>query len=110
MAAERSASLTRRAQRDLVEIAAHYGEKSLELELRFLRACEGALGGLLAMPKKGVRREHIHDALANVRMWPIPEFPRILIFYRLQESGLEVLRILHTSRGPQESLPTARAD
>lgn len=94
---------TKRARRDLAEIAANLGEDSLEIELRFLRCAELAFEVLAIMPGMGARREHAHPGLADLRMWPIPEFPRILIFYRPHVDGVEIVRILHASRD-QEGL------
>lgn len=91
-------SKTRRAQKDLAEIAAHYGEESLELELRFLYAIEKTLDGLLAMPQKGARRDTLHPTLQDLRVWPVPEFPAILVYDRSQADGIHVIRLLHSSR------------
>lgn len=99
----RSIRKTKRARRDLAEIAAHLGEDSVEIELKFLRCAELAFEALAAMPGMGARREYAHPGLADLRMWPVPEFPRILIFYRPQEDGVEIVRILHASRD-QEGL------
>jgi plasmid stabilization system protein ParE len=36
--------------------------------------------------------------LDGIRMWPIPDFPNHLIFYRLIETGVEIVRVLHSAR------------
>jgi toxin ParE1/3/4 len=91
-------SNTNQAKKDLAEIAAFYGEESVELELRFIDAAEEAFEKLLLMPEKGAKREYFHPKLHGLRMWPIPDFPRILIFYRLIDNGVEVVRVLHSAR------------
>jgi toxin ParE1/3/4 len=93
-----SVSKTNRAKRDLAEVATHYGEESLELELRFLAAAEKSFDRLLAVPEKGARRNYAHPRLQTLRMWPIPDFPRILIFYRRLGDGIEIVRVIHSSR------------
>lgn len=92
------ASKTNRAKKDLAEIAAYYGEDSLELELRFLTAVEDAFSKLAAMPEKGTKREYYHPKLHGLRMWPVPDFPKILIFYQTQDDRVEIVRVLHSSR------------
>lgn len=89
---------TNQANRDLAEIAEYYGGESLDLELRFIEAAEEAFSNLAAMPEKGAKREYFHPKLKGLRMWSIPDFPKILIFYNPQENGVEVVRVLHSSR------------
>jgi len=96
--ARRRVSSTNQARKDLAEIAAYYGEQSGELELRFIDAAEDALEKLLLMPEKGAMREYFHPKLHGLRMWPIPKFPKILIFYRPVDTGIEVIRVLHSAR------------
>ena len=96
--ARRRVSNTNQAKKDIAEIAAYYGEQSVELELRFIDAAEVALEKLLLMPEKGARREFFHSKLHGLRMWPIPKFPKILIFYRPVDTGVEVVRVLHSAR------------
>lgn len=96
--AQKRAHKTRKAKNDLSEIAAWYGRDSVELELRFLTAAEDAFRNLLHMPRRGALREFFHPALKGVRMWPIPTFPQVLIFYRPIASGIEVIRVLHIAR------------
>lgn len=31
-------------------------------------------------------------------MWPVPDFPRVLIFYAETPDGIDVVRVLHASR------------
>jgi len=94
----RSVNKTHRAKRDLSEIAAYYGEESLELELRFLAAAEESFERLAAIPDMGAKREYSRPDLRVLRLWPIPDFPRILIFYRRLDAGIEIVRVLRSSR------------
>lgn len=96
--ARRRVNLTNQARKDLAEIAAFYGEESTKLELRFIDAAEVAFEKLLLMPAKGAKRAFGHPNLHELRMWPIPEFPKILIFYRPVGTGVQVVRVLHSAR------------
>lgn len=89
---------TNQAKQDLAEIAEYYGGESLDLELRFIEAAEEAFTKLAPMPEQGAKREYFHPKLKSLRMWPIPDFPKILIFYRPESDGIEVVRVLHSSR------------
>jgi len=96
--ARKRVSNTNQGKKDLAEIAAYYGEESVELELRFIDAVEVAFGKLLQMPEIGARREYFHPRIHGLRVWPIPEFPKILVFYRPSATGVEVVRVLHSAR------------
>jgi toxin ParE1/3/4 len=96
--ARKSVNLSSQAKIDLAEIAAYYGEESVELELRFIDTAEAAFDKLLLMPEKGAKREYYHPKLHDLRMWPIPKFPKILIFYRPAVTGVQVVRVLHSAR------------
>jgi toxin ParE1/3/4 len=96
--AKRRVHKTRKAKENLAEIAAWYGQESLDLELHFLQAMEEAFRGLLESSRKGAPRTFDHPALKNVRMWPVPSFPRVLIFYHSFSGGIEVIRVLHAAR------------
>ena len=37
-------------------------------------------------------------AAEEVRVWPVPGFRRFLIFYRVTENTLEVIRVSHSAR------------
>jgi plasmid stabilization system protein ParE len=92
------------AKKDIAEIAAYYGKESLDLELRFLAAAESAIDKLVAMPGKGAKREYFHPKLKGLRMWPIPDFRKILIFYAQTDAGIEVVRVLRASRDIEDLL------
>ncbi len=87
------------AKRDVNELSAHLGDEGgVHLELRFLDAAEAAFSRLLEMPELGARREFRNSRLEGLRMWPIPDFPKHLIFYKPIETGIEVVRVLYGRR------------
>ncbi len=53
---------------------------------------------MLEMPEAGATRAFQDPRLEGIRMWPVPGFPRFLIFYRVQQGEVEVIRILHGAR------------
>ena len=66
--------------------------------MRFLRAAAAAFRQLATFPQMGSRYRSHKPALAEIRKWPIPEFPKDLIFYRPIKNGVQIVRVLHGIR------------
>jgi toxin ParE1/3/4 len=88
----------RLAEDDLAEQAGYIVGDSVDAALRFLTAAEESFTRLAAFPEIGRRRKFHHPDLTGVRSWPVPGFEKHLIFYRLTERGVEILRVLHSAR------------
>jgi toxin ParE1/3/4 len=87
------------AANDLAEQAAWYiTHASQEIADRFLAAAQRTVEELLRTPAIGPRREYLNPALKGLRMFPVHDFARHLIFYRPIEDGIELIRVLHASR------------
>ena len=84
---------------DLVAQGEYYVEQgSPETAVRFLEAADAAFEQLARRPGIGAPRRYRKPQLSGLRMWPIPEFEKHLIFYRQTEDGIEVVRVLHGAR------------
>jgi toxin ParE1/3/4 len=66
--------------------------------LRFLDALHKSFDQLSAHPGIGSRRNAHLPMLGGLRMWPISNFEKYLIFYIERPHYIDVLRILHSSR------------
>lgn len=86
------------AIRGMNEIADYLAQQSPRLGLRFLRAVEEACANLAAMPEMAGRYESDDPRLADQRVWPLPEFPNHLIFYRIKERHLEIVHVVYGGR------------
>ena len=86
---------TPKAKQDLLEHVLYLAKINPELAERFIDSSEMAFAKLAEMPRKGQRQEFKSPELAEVRRWFIPGFDKYLIFYRLIEGGIEILRVLH---------------
>lgn len=42
--------------------------------------------------------------LAGLRVWPVPGFRRLLIFYRVTTNTVDVARVLHSARDVRRAL------
>jgi toxin ParE1/3/4 len=85
----------RAADRDLTEQVEHIAEEQPAAARRYLLAVERAFARLLEMPEMGVRRTFQNRKLEGLRMWPVPGFNNFLIFYRVTQGSIQIVRILH---------------
>ena len=88
----------RLAESDLLEQVDHLRQESVSTALRFVDAVEHSLNRLVKMPEIGHICELDHSRLCNIRVWPVKDFPKYLIFYRITEAEIQILRILHGAR------------
>jgi len=89
---------TPQALHDLGEIASFIALDNLDAAERFLDAAEAAFAQLAALPSLGQAVPFQSTLAQGMRVWRVEGFERYLIFYRLAESSLEVVRVLHVAR------------
>lgn len=89
-----------RSELDLIEQAGYLlDEVGPELCDRFLESTRKTATQLTATPHAGrawKSEESRHDSA--IRVWPVEGFPKMLLFYRPEEFGIAVIRVLHASR------------
>ena len=86
------------AAADLVEIAACIAEDNPEAAERLLHTAEAALGMIASMPSVGRAYRVQSPAAQGMRVWRVEGFERYLILYRVVQSRVEIVRVLHGSR------------
>ena len=92
-------SKTPQAQLDLLDIASFIAEDNLDAAERFLDAAEETFALLASMPLMGRECAFQHPHAQGLRLWRVRGFDRYLIFYSpLTIGGIEVVRVLHSSR------------
>lgn len=84
--------------RDLIEQATYIAQDNLDAAERFLVAAEETFQLLGRMPGIGKFCRFSNPQLSDIRQYPVRGFRNCLIFYRVTESKVEVLRVLHGSR------------
>ena len=90
--------LLERAERDIEDAADHYVVTGgIELALRFAAALEAAFAYLGKHPDAGSPRYSVELDLPGLRHWQLRDFP-FLVFYRTQDSHIDVWRVLHAQR------------
>lgn len=80
------------AESDLLDILDHIAEDDPGAALATIDRIEGAALRLAEFPRSG--RE---GSVTGTRELPIPGLPFVLI-YRIQDSAVEILRVLHGAR------------
>jgi toxin ParE1/3/4 len=93
-----------KARHDLAYIAAWIKADNPGAAMAFRTAAEKELELLRAHPFLGRRRNFRTPGL---RSWRIGGFKNYLIFYRLTELGLEVVRVLHGAQDLQRILSSS---
>jgi toxin ParE1/3/4 len=83
---------------DLIEQATYIAEDNLDASDRFLRAAEKTFNFLGTMPAIGRLSGFTHSGLVDIRQYAIKGFKSFLVFYRVTDDGVDVLRVLHGSR------------
>jgi toxin ParE1/3/4 len=80
------------AERDLVDIWQYIAEDNITNANRYLDFINSKLEQLAEFPEIGTHRPELTN---NVRSFPIE---RYILFYRIKQNSLEIVRILHSSR------------
>lgn len=80
------------ASQDLTEIADYFVEANLEAGERFFQGFNQKCKQLVAFPNSGKRYEDIFPGLRGL------SFESYIIFYRVFEDGIEILRVVSGRR------------
>jgi toxin ParE1/3/4 len=87
------------AQNDLLDQAEYYDSQGGEtLGNRFLARCEAGFERIAAFPESGTRVRLRHPKLKGCRFILVPDFDKILIFYKSSEGKIQIVRVLHGAR------------
>jgi toxin ParE1/3/4 len=94
------------ARNDQLELAEYYDTEGGEaLGDRFLRNCTTGVERLSTHPESGTLVRHKHPRLRGARFILVPEFEKIVIFYKALPDHIEIIRILHGARDVASVLP-----
>jgi toxin ParE1/3/4 len=88
------------AKRDLIQQWVWYAENaSIEIADRFLQASDKTLNLLSTQPQSGIPLFVRKIELQNMRRFPVCDgFGKILVFYFPLQDGIDLVRVLHSSR------------
>ncbi len=86
------------ARHDLVEIADYISNNNVDAAMRFLDRMEDTIAFLAANPHIGQTYFPTKESIPALRVWPIDGFRNHLIFFRPNDDGIEIVRVLHGAR------------
>ena len=87
------------AKNDIEQQVEYYASESgLSLAERFVHSVQESFEFLLEFPSTGSLLQTRIGRLQDIRCWPVKNFPKHVIYYRVQGDTLLVLRVLHGSR------------
>ena len=92
------------AQIDLGEIGDYFATCSETLPQRFIDAVDKTARFLARASETsviGTLYESNDPACQNIRIWHVDGFSKYLIFYRIENSTLKILRVFHGARNYQ---------
>lgn len=93
------------ARNDQLDIAEYYDAEGGEtLGSRFIDQCDAGFQRLSHFPRSGTLVRYKHPKLEGCRFILVPEFDKILIFYKALPDRIEIVRILHGARNIEEAL------
>jgi toxin ParE1/3/4 len=86
------------AEADVDDAALFIAKDSIEAALRFYDSVERTYRQIRDHPMRSPRYELDHPKLANLRKRSVTGFRNYLVFYRIEPSIVEVIRVLHGAR------------
>lgn len=89
---------------DLASIYAWIGTGNLEAAERFLEAVAATFEQIQTRPEIGWERSWKHPKLKGIRSWRVESFRDYLIFYREEETAIELYAVLHGARHLERAL------
>ena len=98
--AQPSWTLTEKAKRDLQHIAVYTVEAwGLAQGDDYIEGLYALLDRLSELPRMGQAAEELPGALRTIR------YRSHILFYDIEDQGIRVIRILHTSQNPDAAFP-----
>lgn len=86
------------ADRDIDEHVDYIARDSMDAAVRFFAAVERAIDDVAHMPNVGHTWAFKSRTLSDIRVWRVHKFTNHLIFYRVIDEGIEIVRVLHAAR------------
>ena len=88
-----------RATQDLRELANYIlVNGNAQIAVKFLNSAELTFEQLLKTPSMGKIMRLFESKLGEIRQWRIKDFKDYLIFYRILDNNVEIIRVFHGAR------------
>jgi toxin ParE1/3/4 len=103
----RKLTIRNRATQDLRQQANYIlNNGNVDVAEHFLELAEATFAQILIVPRIGKSVDFISARMGEVRQWRMKNFQDYLVFYRVQDEEIEILRVLHGSRDLEDMLST----
>jgi toxin ParE1/3/4 len=89
---------------DLVDCAENIAENNEAVAIEFIDAFDNSVERLRQFPNIGTQCRFRSVELQGLRRWFVQGFEKYLIFYRVIDNTLEVVRLIHSSRDIENAL------
>jgi toxin ParE1/3/4 len=86
------------AEHDVADISGFIGRDHRTAAIRFSEAVNATLDSLVTMPRTARICDFHRPEFAGLRAKPVTGFSNYLIFYRVGDAGIDVVRVLHGAR------------
>jgi toxin ParE1/3/4 len=87
------------AKQDLIGHFVYLAENaSIETAERFLSCAQDSFSDLANNPEMGPLLQVRNPELAGIRKWRVKDFENFLIFYKPDENGITIVRVMHAAR------------
>ena len=93
----RKLAVTAEARNDVIEAFYYLAERSESVADRFWAAADATFQHLAQQPM-GERLRPRNVLLHELRLWHIEGFENHLVFYRVTDDAVEIIRVLHAAR------------
>ncbi|MDJ0733367.1 MAG: type II toxin-antitoxin system RelE/ParE family toxin [Nostocaceae cyanobacterium] len=94
--------------RDLIDLATYIASDNMDISDEFLNAAQETFKQLAQTPKIGRVGQFDNPNLADIRQQTIKGFRNYLVFYRIRDADVEILRVLHGRRDIEAILDEER--
>jgi toxin ParE1/3/4 len=95
---------TVQAERDITRHFVDLAVDNMEVAERFVESVWSGSITIADFPQIGPNRTFRNPRLRGIRFWPVPDFPRYLMFYRVLDDFIQIVRVLHSSQDITEIL------
>ena len=89
---------TEDATMDIAEIGFYFAQRDRNVESRFYQAMDKTVHALASSPELGECCQFRSHRTRGMRVWQVYDFSNYLLFYRIQNSTLQILRVIHGAR------------
>jgi toxin ParE1/3/4 len=86
------------ASLDIDRHVAYLSQIESQVAMRFFDAARQTFAALARMPKIGSIYRSSAEESQEIRRWAVKGFKNHFIFYRLDETRIEILRVLHAAQ------------